>query len=428
MPSVIADPALLRVLVVLAVTQLIAWGTLSLPAVLGRAMALDLEMDLTAVFASTSVLYMSMGLCSPLLARPFVKHGGRRVMIAGTLLAAPGYALLSAAQGPLSYYAAWLLLGIAGSTTLSTASYIVLNEIAGLRARSAIGALMLVTGLSSSIFWPITSTLSGVIGWRGTCLAYAALLLAVSLPLFVFVLPRRVHDLPPPEAGFAARTVSKAPARSTFYLLIGATGLNAFVAFGLGAVLIELLKAEGLSASEAIGFGSALGVIQISARVIDFMGGGRWDGISTAIVAGLALPLAMLLLMLSGGSNAAVAAFILLYGLGSGALAVARATIPLVFYDKTAFAKASAQIGLPLNALSAVSAPILVELLTRYGSNGPLALTLVCSCGALVMLLLLRQRRPTRLAVNARLEERDEHGPSGDSPQLFSRATPPTKG
>ncbi|MDU1689855.1 MAG: MFS transporter [Bradyrhizobium sp.] len=396
MPPVIADPALLRVLIVLATTQLIAWGTLSLPAVIGRAMAADLGMDLTAIFASTTVLYMSMGLCSPLLARPFIKHGGRRVMIAGTLLAAPGYALLAAAQGPLSYYAAWLLLGIAGSATLSTASYIVLNEVAGLRARSAIGALMLVTGLSSSIFWPITSALSAHVGWRTTCLLYSGLLLAVSLPLFVFLLPRRVHDHLSPATGATESGPVAVPARSTFYLLVGASGLNAFVAFGMGAVLIELLKAEGLSAAEAIGFGSLLGVIQISARVIDFLGGGRWDGITTAIVAGLALPAAMLLLMLSHGSHAAIAMFMLIYGLGSGALAVARATMPLVFYDKAAFAKASAQIGLPMNLLSAVAAPILVELLTRYGSNASLALSLVCSCAAVAMLLLLRQRRPSR--------------------------------
>lgn len=396
MPPVIADPALLRVLIVLAITQLIAWGTLSLPAVIGRAMAADLGMDLTAIFASTTVLYMSMGLCSPLLARPFIKHGGRRVMIAGTLLAAPGYALLAAAQGPLSYYAAWLLLGIAGSATLSTASYIVLNEVAGLRARSAIGALMLVTGLSSSIFWPITSALSAHVGWRTTCLLYSGLLLAVSLPLFVFLLPRRVHDHLSPATGATESGPVAVPARSTFYLLVGASGLNAFVAFGMGAVLIELLKAEGLSAAEAIGFGSLLGVIQISARVIDFLGGGRWDGITTAIVAGLALPAAMLLLMLSHGSHAAIAMFMLIYGLGSGALAVARATMPLVFYDKAAFAKASAQIGLPMNLLSAVAASILVELLTRYGSNAPLALSLVCSCAAVAMLLLLRQRRPSR--------------------------------
>ncbi len=238
MPPVIADPALLRVLIVLAITQLIAWGTLCLPAVIGRAMAADLGMDLTAIFASTTVLYMSMGLCSPLLARPFIKHGGRRVMIAGTLLAAPGYALLAAAQGPLSYYAAWLLLGIAGSATLSTASYIVLNEVAGLRARSAIGALMLVTGLSSSIFWPITSALSAHVGWRTTCLLYSGLLLAVSLPLFVFLLPRRVHDHLSPATGATESGPVAVPARSTFYLLVGASGLNAFVAFGMGAVLI----------------------------------------------------------------------------------------------------------------------------------------------------------------------------------------------
>ncbi|MDU6141565.1 MFS transporter, partial [Bradyrhizobium sp.] len=308
----------------------------------------------------------------------------------------PGYALLAAAQGPLSYYAAWLLLGIAGSATLSTASYIVLNEVAGLRARSAIGALMLVTGLSSSIFWPITSALSAHVGWRTTCLLYSGLLLAVSLPLFVFLLPRRVHDHLSPATGATESGPVAVPARSTFYLLVGASGLNAFVAFGMGAVLIELLKAEGLSAAEAIGFGSLLGVIQISARVIDFLGGGRWDGITTAIVAGLALPAAMLLLMLSHGSHAAIAMFMLIYGLGSGALAVARATMPLVFYDKAAFAKASAQIGLPMNLLSAVAAPILVELLTRYGSNAPLALSLVCSCAAVAMLLLLRQRRPSR--------------------------------
>jgi hypothetical protein len=105
--------------------------------------------------------------------------------------------------------------------------------------------------------------------------------------------------------------------------------------------------------------------------------------------------------MLSDGSHAAIGAFILIYGLGSGALAVARATMPLVFYDKAAFAKASAQIGLPLNLLSAVSAPILVELLTRYGSNAPLALSLACSCAAVVILLLLRQRRPMRAAVSS---------------------------
>ena len=43
---------------------------------------------------------------------------------------------------------------------LSTATYILLNEIAGAGAKRPIGALMLVTGLSSSLFWPITAALT----------------------------------------------------------------------------------------------------------------------------------------------------------------------------------------------------------------------------------------------------------------------------
>ncbi|MDU1805398.1 MAG: MFS transporter, partial [Bradyrhizobium sp.] len=127
---------------------------------------------------------------------------------------------------------------------------------------------------------------------------------------------------------------------------------------------------------------------------LDLLGGGRWDAITTALAAGLALPLAMLLLMVWGGSAGAVAVFIVVYGLGSGALAVARATMPLVFYDGAAFAKASAQIALPLNLLSATAAPVMAALLTSFGSNTLLSLTLICSSAALLMLLLLRLLRP----------------------------------
>jgi predicted MFS family arabinose efflux permease len=391
--SLIGDRTILRTLIVLAVTQLIGWGTIGLTAVVGRQIAADLGLDLAVVFAGSSVLYLSMGLCSPLLTRPFNELGARRVMMLGTAVSAAGFAALSASPVPTVYFAAWLLLGIGGSASLSTAAYIVLNEVAGRGARSAIGALMLVTGLSSTLFWPTTSWLAAALGWRGTCLAYCVVLLIVSLPLQAFALPARktAVESAGPNAAASGRL---APARSTFYLLVLAIALNAFVTIGMSAVLIELFKAEGLSAPEAIAFGSALGVIQVGARALDFVGGGRWDGLTTALVAGVALPLALLFLMLSGGSHGAIVAFLLIYGTGSGVLAVARATMPLVFYDKAEFAKATSHIALPLNILSAVSAPILVALLTRFGSNALLGLVLLCSCAALVILVLLRGRRP----------------------------------
>jgi predicted MFS family arabinose efflux permease len=396
-----AGKKIIGVLFVLAIAQVIGWGTVGLLAVVGRQIAGDLHMDISAVFAGNSIFYVVMGLWAPFLARAFTRIGARRVMIAGTVIGAPGFVLLSLAHGPVLYCTAWVILGSAGSATLATATYILLNEIVGRDARRAIGGLMLVTGLSSSIFWPTTSFLSGAVGWRGTCLVYAAMLVLVCLPLYVFGLPRRTertHDVGSVVPAVSEHHIVR---KSTFYLIVSAIALSAFVTFGLSAVLIELLKAEGLSPTEAVTFGSMLGVIQVSARGLDFLGGGRWDGITTALIAGSTLVVALLLLMIGGGSHWMVAAFILLYGLGSGALAVARATIPLVFYDNLEFAKATSRIAMPLNLISAASPPILVGLLTNFGSNALLGFAVLCSSVALLILHWLKSRRPTTGAMAA---------------------------
>lgn len=388
------DRKILRVLFVLAVTQVIGWGTVSLPAIIGRQMAADLDMNIEAVFAGSSVLYVVMGLWAPFLAKSFMRFGARRVMMAGAVLATPGFLLLSVSTGPMLYFAGWVILGTSGSATLTTAAYIILNEVASRNAKSAIGALMLVTGLSSSVFWPTTALISEAVGWRGACVAYAALMLLVCLPFYVFGLPRRTsagEAISPSEPAIAPTTVAN---RGIFALIVTAIALNAFVTFGFSAVLIELLQAEGLPTSQAIAFGSMLGVIQVCARGLDFVGGGRWDGITTGLVAGAGLPVAMLLLIAGGGTYWTIAGFILIYGLGSGALAVSRATIPLVFYDKAEFAKATSRIALPLNLISAASPPILIGLLSRFGPHALLGLAALCSCGALLILVLLSRRRP----------------------------------
>ena len=399
MPS-LPDKTIIGALVTLSITQVIGWGTISLPAIIGREIAADLRMDLPSVFAGTSTLYVAMGLCAPWLARPFIRFGARCVMVAGAFAAAPGFLLLSIAQGPILHFSAWVILGVAGSASLSTAAYIALHEVVGHNAKRAIGALMLVTGLSSSVFWPITSLLTAAASWRAACMVYAAVMLLVSVPLYTFGLPGRHLPATEPDPQGTVPTPTPVPPRSMFYLITAAGGLNVVVTLGLGALLIELLKAEGLPPSQALGFGSLLGIIQVSARAIDFMGGARWDAITTGLVATTVLALAMLLLITSGGQFWAIGGFILLYGIGSGALAVVRATMPLVFYDKAEFAKASSHIALPLNLISAASPPVLAAMLSRFGSHALLGLALLLSCGALAILVLLRGRRP-RLAVAA---------------------------
>ncbi|MCM2453649.1 MFS transporter [Agrobacterium vitis] len=393
------DRKIISVLFVLAVTQVIGWGTVSLPAIIGQQVAAGLGMSIEAAFAGSSVLYVVMGLWAPVLAKGFMRFGARRVMMAGAVLAAAGVVMLSVSTGSVLYFGAWVILGTAGSATLTTAAYIMLNEIAGRKAKSAIGALMLVTGLSSSIFWPTTAFLSAAVGWRGTCLVYAAMMMLVCLPFYVFGLPRRAYQGEATSPSAPATGPTTIARKGTFALIVTAIALNAFVTLGFSAVLIELLQAEGLPKSQAIAFGSMLGVIQVCARGLDFVGGGRWDGITTGLVAGICLPVAMLLLIVGDGIYWTVAGFILIYGLGSGALAVSRATIPLLFYDKAEFAKATSRIALPLNLISAASPPIFISLLTQFGSHVLLGLASLCSCGALLNLFLLSRRRPSVEAI-----------------------------
>jgi MFS family permease len=387
------DRAIARILPVLALTQLIGWGTVGLPAIVGHQIAADLHLDLATVFAGSSILYVTMGLCAPLLARPFQRFGARCVMMAGVTIAALGQVVLACAHGAALYIVAWTILGVAGSATLTTAAHIMLNEVAGRKAKGAIGLLMLITGLSSTIFWPTTAFLAAFVGWRVTCLIYAAMLLLVCLPLYVFGLPRRAVATATTAGSAGNSDAAPAVEKSTFFLLVAAVALNAFVTLGFSAVLVELLKAEGLSAPEAVAFGSSLGIVQVTARALDFLGGGRWDGITTGLVAGALLPIAMLILVVGNGAYWSIAAFIALYGLGSGALAVARATIPLVFYDQAEFAKAMSHIALPLNLISATAPPILVALLARVGSGALLGLAMLCSVGAFLLLLVLSRRR-----------------------------------
>jgi hypothetical protein len=60
-----------------------------------------------------------------------------------------------------------------------------------------------------------------------------------------------------------------------------------------------------------------------------------------------------------------------------------------VFFDAAAFARASSHIALPMNLAAAASPPLLVAVLTNFGTNAVLGVSLVCSLIALALLLAL---------------------------------------
>lgn len=376
-----------RVFIVLALTQIAGWGMVSILPVIAAPVASEFKASLPSVFIGTSVMFVSMGVAAPWAGRAFRQYGTRLTMTAGAALIGVGLCLLGLAPNLPVFWISWTLMGLAGAMFLTTSAYAYVAEYAGDRARNLIGTLMLVTGLGGSIFWPITAFLDHQVGWRGTVFAYAAGMVLVVCPLVRFGLP-------------ATRTMSSVTERHehtttgrVFALVVTAIALNSFVTFGVEAVGIELLRAMGTDLAGAVAIASLLGLFKVGGRVIDLLGGVRWDGLSTALVSGAMIPMGLAIIWFGGSGVLSVGGYLILFGIGSGAFAVARATMPLVFFSKSDYAAAMSTIALPMNLINALAPPLLAGLMTTIGAQAVFAILGGLSFAAFIILLQLNATR-----------------------------------
>ncbi|OQP83905.1 hypothetical protein BTR14_21435 [Rhizobium rhizosphaerae] len=379
----------LSLFLTLAITQTTGWGTTSVLAVLAPAIAADLAVPLPSVFLGTAVFYVAMGLAAPLAGRAFRGIGARRAMVVGAVGLALGLAGLGLCTGLVPFLFAWGLMGVAGALFLTTAAYVHLADVAGERARGLIGMLMLVTGLAGSLFWPLTAALEHLAGWRLTLEIYAAVMAFAVAPLVLAGLRQPEAAIASDQEMSPASPASKRALRGQiFWFLVLAIALNSFVTSGMEAVGITLFRVLGADPALAIGLASFLGVLKVSGRLVELVGGKRWSALSTGLVAGALIPCGLLVLLLFGAGPVALGLCLALFGLGSGAFAVARATMPLAFYQKADYAAAVSAIALPMNLTTALAAPILSGLITRSGASATLGLMVLLS--GLAFLLLLR--------------------------------------
>ena len=382
----------LIILVVLALTQITGWGVVGVLPVIAPTVAAEFGSALPSVFLGTSVLYVAMGLAAPWAGRAFRRFGTRPVMALGAGMIGVGLCLISVAPNLQVFWAAWALTGLAGAMFLTTSAYAYIADYAGDRARSLIGTLMLVTGLAGSVFWPLTAFLESLIGWRGGVLVSAGIMALIVCPLVWFGLPT--------TGATAAADNGKRRGRTgrTFILLVAAIALNSFVTFGIDAVGIQLLQAMGMDLTAAVAIASLVGIFKVGGRAIDLLGGRRWDGLSTALVAGAMIPLGLVAIWLGGAGLLSVIGYLALFGIGSGAFAVARATMPLVFFDKADYAAAMAAIALPMNLINALAPPMLAALMTGIGAQGTFAVLGGLSLAAFVAVLQLNRLRERPLS------------------------------
>ncbi|MDS7596545.1 MFS transporter [Agrobacterium tumefaciens] len=380
-----------RLVVVLAIGQIVGWGAcFDSLALLGNPIGRDLGLAKEFVFAGLTVMMAVSAFCGPTLGRALVRYGARPVLVAGSLLFTIGLAILALSSGIVSYAVGWLVMGFAGACGLTTAAHTAMVERIGAEGGRMISLLMIFTGLSGTVFLPITAYIEHHLGWRCTLAIFACLQFLIILPLYLLALPERQQQLSPkpPEGTVQLATVS-ASRRHAFLLLAAMTTISVFVSFGLSPLVPSLLLQVGASSALALQLASARGIFAICARGLDFLLGKRGNPFATGMVGSLLFLFSLLVLLGFGASTPVFVAFMLLFGFGGGVVAVSRAILPLAVFSPQEYGLQAARISLPQNLATAAAPLFFTTVLERGGATFALSLASALSVVSILLLALL---------------------------------------
>jgi predicted MFS family arabinose efflux permease len=375
----------LVVISALGIGQILAWGSsYYLTAVLAGPVSTDTDWSRSWVVGALSIGLLVSGLVSPRVGNLIHRRGGRPVLATSALLLALGLVVLGLAPTLPVFVAGWIILGLGMGAGLYDPAFSALGRLYGEQARSAITHVTLFGGFASTVCWPLSALLVERLGWRGACLTYAAIHIAIVLPLYLFGLPReRARSFEPVTASNAVRPGHVRPEqRVAFAVLAGGFTLASVIMTVISVHLLTLLQAQGLALATAVGFGALVGPSQVGARVIEMLFGRRvhpiWSLLGSAVL--VAVGLGMLI-----GAPGIAAAGIVLYGSGSGLRSIARGTVPLALFGREGYAILMGRIAMPTLVAQAASPSIGVWLLTGFGST----VTLGVLCGAAIVTILL---------------------------------------
>ena len=150
----------LRTVGLLGTTQTLAWASsYYLPAMLAAPMARELGVSVPMVFAAFSAALIVSAVLGPCAGRAIDRFGGRPVLAGTNLIFALGLASLAAADGPVSLFAAWIVLGVGMGSGLYEAAFAALVRLYGRSSRDAITGITLLAGFASTVGWPLSTLL-----------------------------------------------------------------------------------------------------------------------------------------------------------------------------------------------------------------------------------------------------------------------------
>lgn len=387
-------------LVALGAAQVLAWASSTyLPAIVGTAIAAELQVSRATFFAAFSLSLVVMALVGPTIGRRIDRTGGRRVLMGSNLTLACGLLMLALASGIFSLYAAWCVIGVGMGLGLYDALFATLVYQYGKSAGRLIVGVTLIGGFASTVGWPLSALMLEHWGWRWCCAVWALLQLCIALPLhYRYAGKRRGPDATPADIVKPAPSGAMAPpqpagSRDVAYLCLF-SGATAFVTSAMAVHLPALLSLGGASAAQALFAATLLGPAQVAARLAEYglTQHYRIRPLVTARIATALHPAACLVLGAFAAFPGAAVCFALLHGAGNGMISIARGVLPLALFGPAGYGALTGKLALFARTMQAAAPFAFVLILDRGGVRPALLLSGGLSLAAFFALCKLRQR------------------------------------
>ncbi|MFB2553501.1 arsenite efflux MFS transporter ArsK [Ensifer soli] len=391
----------------LGLTQIISYGSLYYSfSILAPQMAADLGWSREWIFGALSIALLIGGLSAPWLGAGFDRYGAGRVMTLGSALASTALIACALASNGAVYLVALIAIQTAANLVQYGAAFALLVQLHPQSAQRSITYLTLIAGFASTIFWPLTSVLHEALSWQQVYMVFAAMNLAVCLPLHAW-LARQTTVGQPKSAVTAAPVVGVLPParrKRGFILLALAFALQYLVSAAILVHMLPLLVGLGLGASAAL-IGAMFGPSQVASRLINMLFGQSLPPLRLALIAALFIGGSVLLLTATGSSASGAMVFALLFGMGNGLLSIVSGTVPLALFGSDGYGTLQGKLMAVRLIISATAPFILAYTMEHLGIAPSLAISVSAGAVAIVLICVLQQQ------ASARRFDRSQHDP-----------------
>jgi MFS family permease len=367
----------------LAVTELVSWGVLVYAfSVLVVPMRAELGWSTAQLNGAYTTGLVVSGLVAVPVGRWLQRHGARGVMTAGSLLGVAALLAWSHAHSLVTFYAAFVLAGLAMAATLYEPAFAVTAAWFTRQRGRAVLVLTVAGGLSSTVFVPLTGVLVGEYGWRTTLVVLAATLGLIAIPLHAGLLRRWPADVgahpdgqpvaapAPVQPATTDGSVARRPSFRWFavFLVSHTTGKLAVT-----VVLVAYLTDRGYSLPQATLAAGAVGAFQVLGRLLCTALDRRLPAQRTAILLfvaqAAALPAPLLTTGHTPAATATVITLVVFFGLGYGLPDLLRGTVLVDYYGPHHYPRVNATMAVFVVAARATG-PLLAGLVVAaFGTH-----------------------------------------------------------